>query len=367
MTLQRHLIPALLLPGLAAPAAWASAQSPSAYDKVWGYATLYDNADNSVVQKIALSGRAQYEGYAFDADQGDDDDALWRRFRFGFKAQMFDNWGLHIEGDWNFNNSLDDSYNRLTDANISWSPNQQTKVKLLKHSAGFTLDGATSSKRLLTLQRNNVTNNLWFTAEYFTGASVSGSTDSNWIYKAGIFSSDGNEELSDFDAAYFTLLSLGRKLDNGMLRIDYVYNDKHEEANTRDFSQVVSLVSDWKMGAWGLRTDLSAGDGYYGQSDIWGLALMPYYDFNDTFQLVGRYTYMDSRDDNGLRLGRYESSIVSGRGDEYNELYAGFNVFFYGHKLKWQTGLQYASMDDSADDGGEYDGWGVTTGLRVSW
>jgi phosphate-selective porin OprO/OprP len=42
-------------------------------------------------------------------------------------------------------------------------------------------------------------------------------------------------------------------------------------------------------------------------------------------------------------------------------------VFFYGHKLKWQTGLQYTRMDDEADDGGEYDGWGITTGLRIYW
>jgi phosphate-selective porin OprO/OprP len=43
------------------------------------------------------------------------------------------------------------------------------------------------------------------------------------------------------------------------------------------------------------------------------------------------------------------------------------NKYFYGHKLKWQTGVQYTTMDDNADDGGDYDGWGVTTGIRISW
>jgi phosphate-selective porin OprO/OprP len=42
-------------------------------------------------------------------------------------------------------------------------------------------------------------------------------------------------------------------------------------------------------------------------------------------------------------------------------------VYFYGHKFKWQTGLQYASMKDDADDGGEYKGWGLSTGLRFYW
>ena len=94
---------------------------------------------------------------------------------------------------------------------------------------------------------------------------------------------------------------------------------------------------------------------------------MPFYDITQHIQLVLRYTYLRSDDNNGLRLGRYENEIVNGRGDEYNEIYSGLNVFFYGHKLKWQTGLQYSNMKDSAGDGGDYEGWGLTTGLRVSW
>jgi phosphate-selective porin OprO/OprP len=68
-----------------------------------------------------------------------------------------------------------------------------------------------------------------------------------------------------------------------------------------------------------------------------------------------------------VRLATYESRVVPGRGDRYNEIYGGVNYFFYGHKLKLQTGVQYAEMDDSAHDGGAYDGWSWTTGLRVGW
>jgi hypothetical protein len=45
----------------------------------------------------------------------------------------------------------------------------------------------------------------------------------------------------------------------------------------------------------------------------------------------------------------------------------GANYFFYGHKLKLQSGLQYADMDDRAGDGGAYSGVSWTTGLRVGW
>jgi phosphate-selective porin OprO and OprP len=348
-------------------------EGTSIYDKIWSYATFYENKDNRFIQKFALSGRLQADAARFDAEEGDFDDVMWRRFRIGFKSDLFRTWVVHLEGDFNLNNKPEEMYNRLTDAYIGWTPKDNLMIKALKQSAGFTLDGATSSKKLLTMQRNNLTNNLWFTSEYFTGILAKGEFDGKWSFKAGVFSSDGSDELSHFEASYFTLASLGyhfnrsSNLDKGMIRVDYVYNDEDVDADTRDFSQVLSLVTQWETGAWGLWTDISVGEGYAGQSDIWGVALMPFYDFNKHIQTVLRYTYLSSQDENGLRLGRYEREIVDGRGNAYNEIYGGVNIFFYGHKLKWQTGLQYTTMQDDADNGGEYDGWGLSTGLRLSW
>jgi phosphate-selective porin OprO/OprP len=295
------------------------------------------------------------------------------RTHFGFKADLFQEWVLHIEGDFDLNESLGDSYSRLTDAYIGWNPEHYLKLKILKQSAGFTLDGATSSKRLLTMQRNNLTNNLWFTSEYFTGLTARGTVDEVWNYQAGLFSSDGSDGLSRFDTSYFTLLSLSRRLaeipelSDSLIRLDYVYNNEDVNATTRDFSNVLSLVTVWNFDRWGVRTDLSAGKGYAGQSDVWGAVVMPYYDFNRHIQVILRYTYVRSADNNGVRLSRYEDRIVDGGGNEYNELYAGVNIYFYDHKLKWQTGLKYASMKDDANDGGEYRGWELSTGLRVYW
>ena len=280
---------------------------------------------------------------------------------------------MNLEADIDLEEPLGDMYSRLTDAYVGWSPGDHLELKMLKQSAGFTLDGATSSKKLLTMQRNNLTNNLWFTEEYFTGVDARGVFGERWRYRAGLYSSDGSPELSQFDASWFSLLSLGYRLAgmpesaSGTIRVDYVYNDEDPDAGTPDFSQVLSLVTHWKYGPWGARTDLAGGAGYAGQSDVWGLVLMPSYDFTPRIQTVLRYTYMRSAGDNGLRLTRYADEIVQGEGNEYNEIYAGLNVFFYGHKLKWQTGLEYDSMRDDANDGGEYSGWGLSTGLRISW
>ena len=61
------------------------------------------------------------------------------------------------------------------------------------------------------------------------------------------------------------------------------------------------------------------------------------------------------------------NSIVEGLGDRYTEVYLGLNYYWYGHKLKLQSGVQYLEMRDRANDGGAYSGWSWTTGLRVSW
>lgn len=247
------------------------------FDRIWGYAELYENEENRFLQRFALSGRIQPESVWFDGDQGDfSDEFLWRRFRFGFKADIFRQWVLHIEGDFDLNRSFGDMYTRLTDAYVGWSPRRELNLKFLKQSVPFTLDGATSSKSLLTLQRNVLTSNLWFPLEYFTGIGAKGRVQERWIYHVGVFSSEDHNEVSSFDASLFTLFSIGHefepseRLDRGLIRIDYVYNQQHVNSGTRDLSQVLSLVSKWQTDRWGLWTDLSGGRGDAEQSDVWG-------------------------------------------------------------------------------------------------
>jgi phosphate-selective porin OprO/OprP len=351
----------------------ASEPADTAYDRIWDHAVLFRGDEDARVRRVALSGRLQHDIYWVDADQGSSDDQLWRRFRFGFKANLARDWVVHLEGDFDLNASSGNWYSRLTDAYVGWQPRPDIEVKVLKQSAGFTLDGATSSKSLLTMQRNNLTNNLWFPVEYFTGISVTGEMDKGWSYSAGLFATDGDDELASLEASYFALGSLGytwaspRGVESAGLKLDVVHNDAHPDSATRDFTNIVSLSSKLALGRWGLWTDLAAGEGHFDQSDVWGISVMPFYDVNELLQFVFRYTHLESRGRNGVRLERYESRVVDGRGDDYDDLYAGVNLFFYGHRLKWQTGLQYAWMRDSADDGGEYQGWGVSTGLRLFW
>lgn len=342
----------------------------SVYDKIWGVTKLHKDKD-SFIQEFSLSGRAQFEYFSIDSDVGDADDWEVRRLRGGFKMKFADKWLLHAEADFNPQDP-NPFYNKLTDALLQYTANDALVFTLGKQSVKFGLDGGSSSKELITIDRSNLANNLWFTEEYAPGVSLGGK-NGNWNYFVGGFTSDGNPEFGEFEAGNFLLTRLGYNFakaldaDSAMLWLDYVYQSPDSgNSATRPFEHVGSVNFNYQKGKWGLGADLKGGMGYGSQGDVFGVQVMPSYSFTDKLQGVLRYTHMTG-DDNAIRFARYENRVLSGKGDEYNEIYAGVNYYFYGHKLKWQTGVQYATMEDSKNDGGEYAGWSVVSGIRISW
>lgn len=352
------------------------AQEPtdaSVCDKIWDYATLYQNKDAQVLQSLKLTGRLQGDAYHFKSDDnGSVSDMNWRRTRLGAKAVLFNDFLIHVEADLDPNN-IDNRgfYKGLTDAYIAWSLSDALKLKVGKQSAGFTLDGATSSKKLLTMERSVVADNLWFSREYFTGISASGKVD-GWKYNLGGFSSRGDAEFGAFDSGWFALASLGHAAgENTDLRVDYVHNepDYTGDVGTKNLTDIVSLVSTSTFGQLGFDTDVSyaLGDSATGQSDMMGLQLMPYWDFNDRWQGVFSYAMVHCTDGPGASLGRYPKKFISSsKYEDIQDFYLGVNCYLYGHKLKWQAGVEYnLAQNDSA--GNDYNGWGVSSGFRLSW
>jgi phosphate-selective porin OprO/OprP len=348
-------------------------ERPSIYETIWKHVELYENEDNPVIQSLLFTGRFQLDYALVDSVEGDHDEWNIRRFRVGAKANLFKSFVFHWEVELN-PQERDPLYVRITDMYLDWSRSDQFHATLGKQAAPFTMDGSTSSKELIAVDRSNLTNNLWFSLEYFPGITVEGERQS-WSYHAGLYSSGSiNREFGNFDGSVFVLAvvtyDFAKRLNvkEAVLAGNYVYQDADPDNTfTRRFGHIGSLNFKLAAGRWGLRTDLAGGVGHLGDSDIWGAMGMPFYNVTRELQLVGRYTYVKSADANGVRLGTYENRVVLGRGDEYNEVYAGLNYYFYSHKLKAQTGVQYADMEDRAGDGGAYSGVGWTAGLRVSW
>ena len=351
----------------------ADTVAESDYDRLWRHRRLYEGSPESPFQSVDLSGRFQGEFASVDSDSDDHGEFNVRRFRFGVKTVFLRDVALHIEADFNPQEG-DPLYLRLTNANLAWDATKAVTVTLGKHGAEFTLDGMTSSKRLITIDRNNLSQNLWFTEEYVPGISIEGETH-NLIYDAGVFSSGNKDpEFGDFTGGQFFLVTVGHDFARGLgakealLRLNLVDNEPDPDNGfTRDLERIASLNWSYDAGSWGLRADASAAKGYFEQSDLWGFVLMPFFNLTEKLQLVGRYTLVESRDPNGVRLAGYESTIEKGKGDRYDELHFGINYYLYGHELKLQGGAQYVEMDDRANDGGEYRGWSATAGLRLSW
>ncbi|MBT7982723.1 MAG: hypothetical protein HN584_09155, partial [Akkermansiaceae bacterium] len=51
-------------------------------------------------------------------------------------------------------------------------------------------------------------------------------------------------------------------------------------------------------------------------------------------------------------------------GEDYQSYYLGLNYYINDHKLKLMTGIEYADLD-GGNDGGEYSGWTLFSGLRL--
>ena len=375
MRLTLSLTLLVALPALAmGQTAAAKKAPPSAYDTLWADATeWYADDTNPVVQRVLLSGRFHYDFAAIDADQGDLDEWNVRRLRIGPRITLFRKFTFHSEVELDPQRH-DPFYVRFTDLYLMWTKNPQVVLTVGKQSAPFTLDGATSSRELITIDRSNLANNIWFPQEYLPGVSLSG-RKAPWMYRVALYSGGAaNRELGEFSGGTIGLGVLGYDfapklgVREALLTGNYVYqHPDRDNTFTRQLDHIGSINFRFEDTKWGARADLSTASGYLGQSGMWAFQGMPFVNVTSKFQVVGRYTFIESDAPNGVRLATYESRIVAGRGDEYNELYLGANYYFYGHRLKLQTGLQFADMNDRANDGGEYSGVAWTTGLRVGW
>ena len=365
----------LALPALAfAQTPQPQSKQPSAYDRAWASATQwYADDTNPIVQRVMLSGRFHYDFATIDSDEGDLEEWNVRRLRIGPRITFLRKFTFHSEVELDPQRH-DPFYVRFTDLYLMWTKNPRIVLTVGRQSAPFTLDGATSSRELLTIDRSNLANNLWFPQEYLPGVSLSG-RHVPWVYRVGLYSAGAaNRELGEFSGGLVTLGVLGydfaRQLGTkeALLTGNYVYQQPDRDNTfTRQLEHIGSLNFRFEGSRWGARADLSAASGYLGQSDMWAFQGMPFVNVTSKLQLIGRYTVIDSDMPNGVRLTTYESRVVPGRGDEYNEVYLGANYYFYGHRLKLQTGVQFADMNDRANDGGAYSGVGWTTGLRVGW
>jgi len=376
MTLTRGLasVALVLFTATSSSAQSAEQKQPSTYDKVWArFTNWYDDKQNPVVQRVVFTGRFHHDLTMVESDQGDWRESNIRRMRFGPRITMFRDFLVHAEIEVN-PQERSPFYMRMTDGYVAWQKHATANVQVGKQAVQFTQEGATSSRELLTIDRSNLANNIWFGQEYMPGVSVSGRS-APWNYRAGVYSSGAmNREYGRFNGGWFTMLAggydVGRRIGVREATLTGNYLHQRPDVNntfTRRFEHIGSLHFRIEEPTWGVRGDVSKTAGYLGQRDVLGVMAMPFYNVTPKLQLVYRVTRLTSDGNNGLSLATYENRVVRGAGDRYTENYLGANYYFYAHRLKLQSGIQFADMRDRANDGGAYSGWSWTTGLRVGW
>lgn len=373
-----RLIPAFLL---AAPCVLAGAETAPAspYDALWEHALLLRGAPTDFWQELRLIGRVQCDYYDFR--DGERRAAGWanRRTRLGLKGQFLRDWSFSVEADLNVGPSSG-VFNKLTDAYVRWSPDAANVWTLGRQGVRFTLDGSTSSLVLPTIDRSAISYNIGMIEESIPGVSFEGERG-KWFSRAGVFTAGAADPyFGRMDAGLIGFLSTGWHFDRqwgvpkAFLRADYLLQGESPRNATgspqpfsRDHRQAASLSLQLEDKPWSLGVDLCASEGQGTQSDLHGFEFEPGYWLNDGWQVVYRFTYLESKLPNGVYEIRYEGWVAPGRGNRYVEHYLGLNRYLYGHKLKLIFAVEHARMHDFANDGGAYAGWGFTTGFRVSW
>ncbi len=390
-TTQYHRIATPLI-AIAAFPLLASAQDnstefvePNAFDKIWGYAGLYKDDLNPILQEFKLRGRYHGQYWDVDADQGSQSHWEDRRSRFGFDAKLFGK-KIEVRADFQSNDGFDDFYDGLVDAYIRWKPNSSISV-----TAGKTkpllgqYDWLESTNSQPTFERSQIFNQLGINRA--TGLTAEGTKD-ELSWRAGIYSNStpsstggtgsfGDGEFGDFNGGISYTLGAGYDLkhlldlEKADFRLDWLHSEREQgDLVLGKYDDIVSATFFVKEGYSAVVVEgFSATGGDGNNSDVFGFFIQPTYDIiPKKLQLVGRYSYANSEGSEGVvGQSRYERKVASnkGVGDVYHSLYGGAQYFIHGDKLKLIAGAEWATLEN--DKGDSYDGLTLLTGIRLSF
>jgi len=343
-------------------------EAPGVCESIFDLPTLYKSKDNPVIQKFRIIGRYHGQYYSLDSNQGGNADWENRRSRIGAEAELFHDFTLSF----NFNLDLENNGGRffedLEDLTLTWKASKEFKLSLGKLKIPITQEGRTSSNKILTFERSRI---VGIAVPEKTGGAIAAYEKDGWIAELGAYSNTVDEDWSypTFDGGFSLFGSIARKSDDlGIVRLEYLYSSTDAADNsTKGYEHVVSAVYENRWDKLGFVANAVGASGGEGGGDVFGIILMPSYDFTERLQGVVRYQFGTSNDGDGYSLAsRYDTTadrLRSASGDDYQAVYAGLNYYVCGHHLKFMTGVEYVQFDQ--DTGDTYEGWTWLSGVRL--
>jgi phosphate-selective porin OprO and OprP len=364
----------------------ASAGTLDEIKRLWDIPPIYQNKDNPIIQEFSVNGRLQLQYSSGTSSAGSfgsesrPDERTWddaidvRRWRIGFKAQLFQD--IKVDGLFDINPEWDTGpYDKIFFLNAAWAPTKDFEIAIGKFKANVLgLEHSTSSNDMITFERA-LLSNLVYPGE-LTGVRTKGRFG-DWIYGAAVFMGDDEREFTQGSAGQVYQAHVGRDfsktldLKRALVRLEYQYGTGADNFGGGGlFEHVVALNAQFEDAAWSLQAEALAASGRGGQGDVMGVFIMPTWSFTEKLQAVGRLQYAHG-DHDSLRLqSRYERLAPNltdgGRGDSYQAAYLGLNYYIHGHKLKLMAGTEYHRMEGGGD-GGDFNGWTSTVGVRLSF
>ncbi len=361
----------------------------SLYDQLWGLPVFYDEK-KGFLTRFQLYGILQIQDDQGWSDRGNfgsrdrEQDNRWgdfevRRMRLGFKSKWLDGKG-RLDGLIDINPDFNQFYGRINILFFEYAFSDALTMGIGKHQAYFALERTTSSRETLTIERSLLTDMLW--TSWYTGVWASGKAG-KYQWKLAAYAGDDEREFTTFHGG--ALLQAGLAYDlkeaTGLDRASIVFDyqkatrETSVKGNTFEgapapylFESAMSLNSSWEKGPWGFYTDILHGHGRGSQGNVSGIILMPTFFVTPKLQFVGRYQYAVGEND-GLRLSsRYDRLAPNitdkGHGGEYHAFYLGANYYFYGHKLKLMTGVEFVTLSGGGH-GGDYNGVSWSSAIRM--
>lgn len=330
---------------------------------------VYKNKSNPWIQEVKLFGRGQFQYGYVDGSEGDSEGfAEWRRVRLGaevkfakfFSAKVRANLEDGGANDHSFGfHSYDEAYLGF-DLGKAFNPGFVDKAKLTygRHKIAIGEDVHTSSKKIKTVERSALTGKV--RPDNNVGGRLS-LEKGDWEGAFGVFSSDeGNADqlFDDYSGETLVYLSSTHSLDSGELIFDLIVNTDAEQAEDYTNNWAASVAYRTDIWDWDWAFNVVLGDNESDNEDregfFGGLVIQPSkFIYEDKLELVGRYYFQASSEEEGIRVNsRYSRGALGndGRGDFHNSVYAGLNYYFCGDRAKIMTGVEYETLSTPDDD-----------------
>ena len=401
------LAPIAVAQGTAAEQGPAASFPPSFCERWKKMGTLYEDADNPLVQKFKVFGRLHYQYGTLDGTTAGQDftydtDQI-RRFRTGIGGNFLDHLDLYAEaeigndrrprgGDFNIRFQHMWQFKVHFDAKKAFDLDDldMFKIGLGSREINMSYEWVTSSKRIKTVERSAIANKIWaYNSEFANPTGVwteLGLDPVEWTL--GVFSTTQDDWIAPFDDGelYYTKMKWdlheGDESDTD-LRLAAFYQDVSagEEVLAAGVEWTSAISLQHKTGPWEFHVEAVAGDNgdqsnADREGDFWGLVFMPsFWILEDSLEAAFQIQYQGASESEGIRLNsRYARragvrdgipSVTNGRGDEQLTFYAGLNKLLCGHQHKVMIGVEYDTLSSEGDE--IYRGWMAFVAYRTYW